>query len=213
MLINEVYNDVLLFSNKSQIGGFIGVNDFNSYADFAQMDIMDELHDMLDYNMRSSILLSDILKTANVSVINGVVQTPTDYYKYADSNALFSENGEIQPYPVDFISKSERGERKRSKIVDPTTDYPIATEGFSGLLIDPTNVTLLELTYIFRPVKPIWAGTATVPPVFDPNTSTDFVLSDKFKTILTYKICSYFSVEIRDGELNAATTKQLIQQM
>ena len=213
MLIDETYSLVRDLSNTSQSGGYISPTLFSQYADFAQLSIINELAELLDYNMLTSILISDVLKTANVEVINGIVQEPSDFYKYADSSALYYEGGEFKVYPIDYISKSERTERLRSKIVEPTLEYPIATEGFGGILIEPKTVSRIELTYLFRPDAPEWVGTETVPPVFLPDDSTDFALSDKFKTILTYKICSYFSIEIRDGELSAATTKQLIQQM
>lgn len=212
MLIDEIYTDVRNFSNNSQLSGYIPINQFNEYSNFAQMAIIDEMYEILDYNMLSSILIADVLKTANVEVVNGIVQKPTDFYKYVDSSALYFEDGNFEVYPIDFISTSERNERLRSKIVEPTLKHPIATEGFSGIRLDPKEISRVELTYLFKPPAPEWVGTDTVPPIFSPTLSTDFVLSDKFKTILTYKICSYFSIEIRDGELSAVTTKQLIQQ-
>lgn len=211
-MINDVYLMTQRLSNVSQTSGYISPSAFSEFAGYAQLSIIDEMYEILDYNMLSSILIADVLKTVNVEVVNGIVQKPTDFYKYVDSSALYFEDGNFEVYPIDFISTSERNERLRSKIVEPTLKHPIATEGFSGIRLDPKEISRVELTYLFKPPAPEWVGTDTVPPIFEPTLSTDFVLSDKFKTILTYKICSYFSIEIRDGELSAVTTKQLIQQ-
>jgi|TARA_R110000782_G_scaffold16029_3_gene46371 hypothetical protein len=211
MLINNVYQSVFDLANKDQTGGFLSASRYNRYAVFAQDDILNELQQLLDYNQRTISLLSDILKVANVEVSDdGYAKLPSDYFLFADANSLFYDGVKFQEYPCDFIGRSERGERLRSKIVTPELDYPIITEDFTGLLVEPKEVSRIKLTYIYQPVNPEWVGTDTVPPVFDEGASTDFALSNKFKNILTYKILKYFGIEIREPFLLSATTDNLI---
>ena len=213
MLINEVYEVFLQMVNKAQTGGYFNAANFNNYCDYAQNSIINELSEIADYNQRVISLSSEVLKTVIINVTNGIAATPSDYLIYLDANAMFYDNeaNKFEEYPLDYISKAERGERFRSKIVSPERDYPIATENTSGLLIEPTDVSRIKLTYYFKPDAPEWVGTDTVPPVFDPNASTDFVLGDKFKNILVNKILSYAGIEIREPYLLQATTQNLIK--
>ena len=212
MLINEVYESVLDLSNRSQTGGYLNAESFNLKAELAQREIIDEALEFLDFNQLSLTLLSDILNTTN-AVVNaqGFVTLPSDYYKYADANALVFTDGNFIEYPIDYVGVSERGERLRSKIVNPTLIEPIATETRLGLRIDPKEINIIELTYAVQPPDPEWVGTNAVPPVFDPLLSTDLILSNKFKAILVYKVCSYFGIEIKDVNLYQATTKELMK--
>lgn len=213
MLIDEVYKTCLQFANVSQVGGYLSPSNFNISCALSQIQIINELSEIADYNQRVISLSSDVLKTADVNVIDGNTNLPDDYFIYLDANALFYDGDKerFEEYPLDYIGKSERGERLRSKIVDPQNDYPIVTESVGGLKVEPKEVNRIRLTYFTNPTTPEWVGTNTVPPVFDPNASTDFTLGDKFKNILVYKILSYFSIEIREPYLLQATTKNLVQ--
>jgi hypothetical protein len=213
MLINEIYEVFRQMVNSQQSGGYFNATNFNNYCDYAQNAVINELSEIADYNQRVISLSSDVLKTATINVVDGIAALPSDYFIYLDANAMFYDNDakKFEEYPADYVGKSERGERLRSKIVDPQSDYPIITEGFGGLLVEPSEVSRIKLTYYFQPDAPVWAGTDTVPPVFDPNTSTDFVLGDKFKNILVNKILSYAGIEIREPYLLQATTQSLIK--
>lgn len=212
MIIDKVYKGVQAFSNKNQSGGYLSPDRFNTYAEYAQTDVINELHELLSFNQRVITLISDVLKVENIGVTNQYVDLPSDYYKYVDSGALFYNVNKWDEYAADYISKTEIGERRRSKIVDPTNDYPVITEDSVGLFVDPSNVKRLKLTYIFEPEAPEWVGFG-VPPVFDESYSTDFTLSSKFQNILIFKICTYFGIEIKDSALYNATTESLVREI
>ena len=214
MLIDTVYKNVFDFSNKSQIGGYLSPERFNRYAVFCQKDIINELIQLAGLNQRVISLCKNILKTENVNVNNGTVSSPADYLAYHDANSMFydSDKKRFEEYPVDYIDSAERGERLRSKIVPPEVDYPIASETTSGgLRIEPTEVSLIKLTYFYLPEDPEWVGDSSIPPVFDPNASTDFVLDDKFANVLVYKILRYFGIEIKDAFIMQTTTDQVVK--
>lgn len=213
MIIDKVYQGVLSFSNKTQTGGYISPERFNIYSEYAQFDVINELHEILAFNQRVITLISDVLKVTNIDVASTqYAALPSDYYKYVDSSGMFY-NGKWEETAADYISKTEVGERRRSKIVDPTNTYPVITEDSVGLFVDPSTVTRIKLTYIFEPTTPEWVGDGSVPPVFDPNASTDFTLSSKFQNILIFKICKYFAVEIKDSALYNATTESLVREL
>lgn len=213
MLIDEIYTDVRALANKSQVGGYLRPSRFNTYINYAQQEAIDEIDRYAAHNRRVISLLSDIIKTETVSVNSlGLADLPIDYYRYLDANALYFDDGEFKEFPIDLISKTSRGERLRSKIVEPTLKFPIATEGFSGLMIEPKQINQIQLTYLFTPPTAEWVGTG-VPPIFDPDESADVTLGRQFKQILTAKVCRLFGIEIRDGELVNATTKNLIEEL
>lgn len=213
MIINEVYQSVQDFANKDQSGGYLKASRFNRYAVYAQKEIINELAQLAGFNQRVISLSRDVLKTATINVVNGLASTPSDYLIYHDANSLFYDNDEkkFKEYSVDYVDKSERGERLRSKIVPPEVNYPIATEDTtSGLLIEPKEVSRIKLTYFYLPTDPEWVGDDSDPPVFDPDASTDFVLDSKFVNVLTYKILRYFGIEIMEGFLLQATTDEVV---
>ncbi len=213
MLINEIYIVFLQFVNKNQSGGYFNATNFSEYCDYAQNEVINELSQLADYNQRVISLSSDIVRTATINVVGGLAELPSDYFIYLDSNSVFwnADKKSFDEWPIDYIGTSERGERLRSKIVDPQPDYPIASETVAGLKIEPSEVKRIKLTYYFQPPTPKWVGTDAVPPVFDPNLSTDFTLGEKFKNILLNKILSYAGIEIREPYLLQATTRNLIQ--
>ena len=211
MLINQVYEGVLGLSNKEQVGGYLRPTRFSTYCAMAQYDVIDELYALSGINKNAMTLLSDVVESVSVPVVQGVVSLPDDYYKYVDANALFFSSEGEQVYPVDYISNSERGERQRSKIVRPDNEYPVATETRGAINILPKTVSRIELIYVVDPPEPVFSTTG-VPPVFDPNTSVDFTLSIRFKNILIRKVCQYFGLEVRDAMLIQATVENMVGQ-
>jgi hypothetical protein len=213
MIINEVYQSVFDLGNKSQSGGYLTPSRFNRYAVFCQKEIINELAQLAGLNQRVISLCRDILKTATINVVDGIASTPSDYLIYHDANSLFYDNTErkFKEYPIDYVDTSERGERLRSKIVNPEVDYPIATETTAGLLIDPQEVSRIKLTYFYLPEDPSWVSDGGDPPVFDPDASTDFVLDSKFVNVLTYKILRYLGIEIMEGFLLQTTTDEVVK--
>ena len=114
---------------------------------------------------------------------------------------------------MEYIGKSELGSRLRSKIIPPTTTYPIITEDELGFRVDPESVSLVDLIYILQPSDPEWVAVDpnVVPPVFDPNASTDFVLTDKFSNILVNYVATMFGIELDDQLLIQATVQNLVK--
>jgi hypothetical protein len=207
MLVNQVKELVEALASKDSIGGYLPEDEFSNYCNLAQIRAMDELLKMLDYNQKAIDLLADVIKVVNINKTGNIFPEPTDYYRYIASAAMFAD---LQT-PCDFIGKSERRSRLRSQIVQPTVDFPVTTEDSTGFMVDPSDVTRIELTYVFLPESPEWVSVPdSLPPVFNPAASTDFALSSKFKNYLVREIANMFGIETRDPNLQQATMQNLI---
>lgn len=209
MLINEVKQLVEQLAAKNQIGGYLPADEYSNYAYLAQTRAIDRLCQVADRNMHVVNLASDFLKTQLINPINGRATRPVDYYRYWTSSALFVENGETL-CAVDYIGLSEWAKRKGSVIVGPTNEFPIATEDIQGIIFAPTSVTAVQLTYAINPT-PEWVGEPYDELVFDPNLSTDFVLSSKFKDYLVREIANMFGIEVMNQNLQQATLDNLVE--
>lgn len=207
MLINSVYNLLLQLSSKDGISGYLPEDEFSNYCNLAQIRAMDEMLMMLDYNQKAIDLIADVVKIVNINRVGNIFPEPSDYYRYVASAAIFGD----KQSPCDLVGKSERRSRLRSQIVQPTVDFPITTEDSTGFTVDPDSVTRIELSYVFLPDSPEWVSVPdSLPPVFDPTTSTDFALSSKFKNYLVREIANMFGIETRDPNLQQATMQNLI---
>ena len=215
MLINEVYQLCLQLLAKNSGGGYFPPSEFSRYALLAQRKTIDELYQYLDYNQKVITLLSDVTKESRIVVSNKRFSRPSDYYKFHSANSIARNNqtDEWEETDIEYIGKSELGSRLRSKIIPPTTTYPVITEDESGFRVDPEGVGLVDLIYILNPEDPNWVALDpnVVPPVFDPSSSTDFVLSDKFTNILVNYISQMFGLEVNDQLIIQATVQNLVK--
>lgn len=210
MLINEVKELVEQLAEKSAIGGYLPPDEFSNYASMAQLNAINQMSDMIDFNQQIITLASDVIKSKNITVTNGYFDRPSDYYKFVSCSTSYFD-GSWQGNSAELIGVSERQDRMNSDIVQPTFDFPILTDYESVFRIDPYNIPRVELFYFFLPEEPVWAEDRdTVPPVFNPSTSTDFVLSSKFKWFLVAEIAKMFSIEVKDVNLQQATIQNLL---
>jgi hypothetical protein len=216
VLINEAYQLLNQFANKNEIGGYLPPNEFSRYSKFAQIDIINELYDILDFNLDSSVLIGDVIRAATATVNpNGYVNMPADYYKYVSGEALYFVGSEAMFSPLEWVKQTELPSRIDSAIVKPTKRRPAITADIVGLKVYPQNLTGVAMNYLVKPPDPVWAAVDpnVVPPVFDPLTSVDFILSHKFLNVIVYKLCVYFSIEIKDQDLRGSTVRGVIKQM
>ena len=208
MLIDDIYKLLLQLSSKDGISGYLPAEEFSNYCQLAQLRAINDICKMLDYNQKAIDLLADVIVTDTINKSGNIFQYPSSYYRFVAAAAKFSDINT----PCDLIGKSERTARLRSRIIQPTPDFPVISEDSTGFTVDPFLVTRIELTYVFEPEKPEWvAVSATIPPVFDPAASTDFTLSSKFKNYLVKEIANMFGIETRDPNLQQATLQNLIE--
>ena len=195
--VDTVYQRVLALANKEQ-RGYITPQEFNLFANHAQLEIVDqyfydinqfgrlpgndtEYSDMLD-------LLNEklgALKRNNQSVTttNGVVTNsdmPDDVYKMGTITFAGSE--------VERVEHNELVQLSSSPLTAPTSKRPLYTEGSNGITIHPP-LSAVKISYVKKPNNVIW-GYVVVgeKALYDPSKSTHFSLHKSEESELVYKI-------------------------
>jgi hypothetical protein len=225
MLIDKVYSAVSQIANKNQLGGYISPAEFNKYAEFAQIDAINET---VDGKLSGALLdideLSDVIKTTQIAVASGFATQPSDYFRYRASMGYSVYKGKGRSVVLNLVEENEWAERLASEINIPTTTFPIMRGVGTSFEVAPATLNQIVLTYVKVPLMPWWNYTLSgSTPVFaatsgtttNPNSgvtagdSTDLTLSDAFFPTLVFKICRYFGIEIKDADLyQGAITEQ-----
>ena len=233
MFIDKVYKAVQLFANKSQVGGYISPLEFNRYAEFAQLDWINENYNpstKLGYenNYQSSDDFSELKTSVPITVSSGLITKPTNYLHYSSAFAYTMFGDEARPTPVQLIRDVEWSERLMSEINKPTKNFPIIRSIAGNFEVRPTNINQVVLNYIRIPEQPWWNYTiVSGQPVFaatggvttNPNAgvtagnSTNFVLGEDNFGDLVFRICRYFGIEVREQELYQYVNEEAQQEV
>ena len=162
--IDTVYQKVLAIANKEQ-RGYITPQEFNLFANQAQMDIFEQyFYDINQFNRipGNHTEYSDMLTLLEekISVFksqvglnyNGTVfQNPQQQNLYRLGTVLY-RGRELQR--VDY---SELFQISKSPLTKPTELYPVFYERADGLVVKPNTITQKVIcTYIKKPAKPMW---------------------------------------------------------
>ena len=162
--IDDVYQKVLAIANKEQ-RGYITPQEFNLFANQAQMDIFEQyFYDINQFNRipGNHTEYSDMLTLLEEKIsifksqvslnYNGTVfQNPQQQNLYRLGTVLY-RGRELQR--VDY---SELFQISKSPLTKPTELYPVFYERADGLVVKPNTITQKVIcTYIKKPAKPMW---------------------------------------------------------
>ncbi len=224
-MINDIRNTVLAVLNKNNYG-YISPQDFNLYAQQAQMDLFEDYFYAYNYqvnkeNQRTSGTGYADIKKGYVEVIDffsvtsalsqvganldkfflpSISTTGSDYYLI---NKIFTGSTELER-----IEQSKILLLNSSPLTAPSTMFPAYTTEASTVTIYPTPTasTTVNCQYIRYPKAPKWTyvdlGTDNEP-VFDQTQPDyqDFELFPDDATDLTMKILQYAGVSIREASV------------
>ena len=224
-MINDIRNTVLAVLNKNNYG-YISPQDFNLYAQQAQMDLFEDYFYAYNYqinkeNQRTSGTGYADLKKGYVEVIDFFsVTLPLSQNGAANDSfflpSLATTGSDYYLINKIFIGATELERIEQSKILllnsspltAPSTMFPGYTTEGSIATIYPLAVALptVNCQYIRYPNPPKWTyvdlGTSSEP-VFDQTQPDyqDFELFPDDATDLTMKILQYAGVSIRESEV------------
>ena len=222
--IDRVYQKVLAFANKEQ-RGYITPQEFNLFADQAQMEIFEqyfydtnqfkrlpgndsEYHDMVD-------LIDEKLyafKRAD-AVVDGT--NINAYYRLGDVYALQSNYSQSDPDPlsksvcVEEIKQGDLIKTQNSPLTRATNSRPVywVRNGYMSFLpkVAPNNGEY-RAYYIIKPEKPNWTyliDATTQNALYNPNASDhqDFELHVSEEPKLVIKILQLVGVNMKDYNL------------
>ena len=231
--INTVYQRVLVLANKEQ-RGYITPQEFNLYANQAQLEIINQyFYDINQFGRVSgndteySDMLEHLHEKINSLTTRSVtlnrLTTPFDHHLipqdcYKLGTVTMSVNSIIKE--VEPVNENELINMNRSPLTTPNNNNPvyitssriISDQVRKIIVITPSNTNLVQASYVRVPSQANWAyvvvnGKA----LYNMNNSTDFDLHESEETNLVYRILSLAGITLADAGVNvyqASTTEE-----
>ena len=204
--VDTVYQRVLALANKEQ-RGYITPQEFNLFADQAQMEIFEqyfydinqfkrvpgnnsEYADMVT-NLEEKISIFEAISSISYGVISA-----DDIYRLG----IIIANGDLI---VEEVQQDEILRMNNSKLGKPTKKRPVyvRTE-MNTATFYPTFSFTGTCTYTKKPTKPNWNYVVVNDkPLYNSNTSTDFELHAAEESELVYRILAFAGIAIEKPQL------------
>ena len=217
--VDTVYKTVLLILNKEQ-RGYMTPDEFNKIGQQVQLEIFEKYFEDLnqivrapqtdaDYADRLSYLEEKISIFENNStyvVTNGVANL-SDVHRL---NTVTYNNIELQK-----VGRKEYYNIIKSPLTKPTELYPIYLQEGNSLKIEPTSISLIDISFIKKPLNINWNFVADEGLgifVYTSNGTTDFELHSSEQTEVILRILAYAGIVIRDTQIIQAASAQVQQQ-
>ena len=210
--VNTVYSRVLAILNKEQ-RGFLTPQEFNLFANQAQMDIFEQyFYDINQFSRMpgNSTEFSDMLNILNEKIApfikeatlstfdNGALTHPADFYRLGN---IRIGNNEAQR-----LNRNEYLVVNASPLTKPSDTFPVFFEKEYGFVVYGTSAlpkqSGVTIDYIKRPATVQWAGVnVNGVPQYNSGSSTNFDLHDSEETELVIKILELAGVLLKQLEV------------
>ena len=210
--IDTVYQRVLALANKEQ-RGYITPQEFNLFANQAQMDIFEqyfydinqfsripgndtEYSDMLNY-LEEKIHFFEVQKTQNINA------STKEFYNLGASAEVYkigsvSYNGSI----CEKINADQIEDINKSPLLKPTISRPayVLRDNYK-IYMYPYTTDPIVINYIRKPVKVNWSSYNIGNETYDSTNSVDFELHPSEETKLVIKILGLAGITLKDPAL------------
>lgn len=139
--------------------------------------------------------------------VNGFFAYPADYaafssarYRWIQNNT--SGNPSVEERWIEVVTDAELNLRLNSAIQPPDLRYPVMAYYDTGMIVYPTPVNQLELTYIRYPVQPVWGFTLSPndEPIYDPTTSVQIEYPETMYPNFAIRAARYLGINIREED-------------
>ncbi|MGY8866318.1 MAG: hypothetical protein ACKVJK_11925 [Methylophagaceae bacterium] len=215
--IDTVYQRVLAIANKEQ-RGYISPQEFNLFANQAQMDIFEQyFYDINQFNRApgNDTEHSNLLDMLNekiavfqkymqdVTVTGARVGTiPSDVYRLGTVMYV----GSTYPVEIDEVRHNEVLDLEKSPLTRATLTRPYyirltksTIELYPSTLASSSSV---RCNYVDKPIKASWAYTVVNgEALYNSTSAVDFELHDSEETELVLKILELSGISIEDPQL------------
>ena len=226
--IDTVYQRVLALANKEQ-RGYITPQEFNLYANHAQMSIFEQyFYDLNQFrripgNDTSYSDMNDILQE-KIEIFQTDTSASTESSAYSSSSlSLPSDTYRVSSvtfngFEVEKVTKKECDQAKISPLTSPTLSRPQYYQSELKIYASPEEVDNLTINYIRKPKKVNWTyvvvGDKALLNISD-SKYQDFELHMSEETNLVIKILQLAGVGLKDPalvQLTVAEENRNIQQ-
>ncbi len=204
MNINEVKKFFSFIVNKVQSGTVQPAN-FNVMAARAQMELYEKEVKAWQETQQITDSMKTFLKATilNPSTTTGKANYPSDYVHTSTVRSYYVRTGgNSVEVPVREIDNDDYGEAMVSEVAPPTKRFPILTYYDTYIQFLPKDINIVFLDYFRLPAPPVWGyNSVNGRPVYDPSQSTDIEFPDSDFNEIVFMMCSYMSINIREGQL------------
>jgi hypothetical protein len=212
---DTVYQKVLALANKEQ-RGYITPQEFNLFADQAQMEIFEQYFYDLDQrfrvnsnsdeyanardNIQEKITIFETNNTGSGSIV------AADVYRLGTIKVQDLNYSESKTAPKVYVEAEEVQQRDlmyilQGPLTKPTSKRPIYVRRSSSITVYPNNSDF-TYTYIRRPNKPNWNYViVNNKPLYNASTSVNFELHAAEESELVYKILKLAGINIKQQEV------------
>ena len=204
--VDTVYQKVLALANKEQ-RGYITPQEFNLFADQAQMEIFEQYFYDLDQRFRVNSN-SDEYANARDNIQEKITRFETN--NTGNGSIVAANVYRLGSIRIGGVGESREVEEVQQRdlmyilqgpLTKPTSKRPIYVRRSSSITVYPENVDF-TYTYIRRPSKPNWNYViVNNKPLYNAGTSMDFELHAAEEPELVYKILKLAGINIKQQEV------------
>jgi len=133
-----------------------------------------------------------------------IVPSSTNYLDLLDIQIYFQVSDRTIYYPVKLVNEDERAERLNSQLDPVTATSPIGEQvAPRTFLLYPTHVYNGNVTFLRRPVKPVFGYTLISERVivYDPNTSVQLEWRETELNLIVLKSLQTLGINLSETEL------------
>jgi hypothetical protein len=206
--VNRVYQKVLAILNKEQ-RGYVTPQEFNLFANEAQMDIFEQyFYDINQFSRMhgNDTEYSDMLNILNEKIsafeaegtVTGGTTLPNDLYRLG---TIKVSAGGARIVEAERVNKNEYLYLDRSPLTRPTDTRPIYIRDENGVKVygDAQLTTGVTCNYIKVPTSPQWKYQIVFDePLYDSTNSVDFSLHESEEVELVHKILELSGLLLKD---------------
>jgi hypothetical protein len=211
---DTVYQKVLALANKEQ-RGYITPQEFNLFADQAQMEIFEQYFYDLDQrfrvnsnsdeyanardNIQEKITIFETNNTGSGSIVAAnVYRLGTVSVHYLGQTNTFGSPKFVE---AEEVQQKDLIHILEGPLTKPTSKRPIYVRRSSSITVYPDNSDF-TYTYIRRPNKPNWNYViVNNKPLYNASTSVNFELHAAEESELVYKILKLAGINIKQQEV------------
>jgi hypothetical protein len=206
--VNRVYQKVLAILNKEQ-RGYVTPQEFNLFANEAQMDIFEQyFYDINQFSRThgNDTEYSDMLNILNEKIsafeaegtVTGGTTLPNDLYRLG---TIKVSAGGARIVEAERVNKNEYLYLDRAPLTRPTDTRPIYIRDENGVKVygDAQLTTGVTCNYIKVPTSPQWKYQIVFDePLYDSTNSVDFSLHESEEVELVHKILELSGLLLKD---------------
>jgi len=213
--VDTVYQRVLTLANKEQ-RGYITPQEFNLFANQAQMEILNQYsYDINQFGRQhgNDTEYSDMLSVIQEKLSEfevRIVDTGINdgIYNYRNAIGDLYKLGSVhtthnnQKIEIEEVNNNEWYTMQSAPLTRPTLSRPVYVNRQDGLNIYPDTIQDIDMSYIRRPAVVQWAYViVNDKALYNDNISVDFELHASEETELVYKILKLAGINLKNSEV------------